>query len=506
VIIDYGGEDMNTESLWAATSPASGFPSLAGNIAADVVIIGGGITGITTAMALSQSGKSVVVLEAMQIGTGTTGYSTGNLYANLDSFLYPLREKWGKDALSAVVRSRRETVDRIEEIVMRHGISCGFHRCSHYLFPTDASQTSEFEQERDAMCDAGLCLTVADVPLRFPVAEGLKLENQAQFHPLAYVRELARRVASDNCRIFESSKATEIDHGSMIVTTERGTVKAQKIVLATHTPKGFNLVQTELGPYREYGVAATLEADDYPEGIFWTMEDPGHSIRSYRQDGRSFLIVIGEKHKTGQQDPDIDYFQRVEDFTRSHFRVRNIDYRWSAQHYRPADHLPYIGCTAASDDIYIATGFGTDGLTYGSLAAFIIADSILGRKSPWQDLYRATRLDPLKGGKDFIHENLNVAKQYVKDYLTRAPVVELSDIRSGHGGIVKISGEKVVVYRDENGAITALSPVCTHLGCIVHWNPLERTWDCPCHGSRFRTDGEVIEGPAIPALEKKTLD
>lgn len=496
---------MNTEPIWAATSVESDFPVFTGDLETDVVIVGGGIAGITAALTLSEAGKSVVVLEAMQVGLGTTGYSTGNLYATVDSYLYQIRKKWDREMMTAVVRSREETVGRMEEIARRRGVTCDFRRCPQYIFPTNAAQHSDFEQEHDAMREAGMMVTLAEVPLPFAVGRGLKLENQAQFHPLAYVRGMAKSIASDRCRIFENSKVVDIEYDALKVTTGRGTVKADKIILATHTPKGFNVIQTELGPYREYGIATTLEEAGFPEGIFWTMEEPSHSLRSCRHDGKDYLIVIGEKHKTGQHDPDVDYFARVEDFCRAHFKVRSVDYRWSAQHYRPADHLPYIGRTAASGDVFIATGFGTDGLTYGSLAAFIISDAIVGRHNPWHDLYRAMRFDPVKGAKDFVQENINVATQYVKDYLTKALVVEPAEIGPGEGGIVKINGEKVAVCRDENGKLTAVSPVCTHLGCLVHWNKLEKSWDCPCHGSRFRPDGEVIEGPAIPGLERKEL-
>jgi Rieske Fe-S protein len=362
------------------------------------------------------------------------------------------------------------------------------------------------QKEHEALREAGFEVSVvAAPPLPLPVLEGLKVENQGQFHPLAYVRGLAQGISSPRCRIFEQSKVLEIDEERLTVATETGKVKGGKIVVATHTPKGFNLIQTELGPYREYAVAATLNDDRYPEGIFWTMEQPGHSIRSYTHDGEKYLVVIGEKHKTGQHDPSIDYLARVEDFTRSHFSVRSIEYRWSAQHYRPADHLPYIGRTASSGDVFVASGFETDGLVYGALAASIIADEIVGRKSRLAELYRATRVTPAKGGKSLIEENVNVAAQYVKGFLGKAQVVEPSGIPPGQGGIVKIEGKQVAVHRDAEGKMEALSPVCTHLGCIVHWNGMEKSWDCPCHGSRFRTDGEVIEGPAISALPRREI-
>ena len=198
----------------------------------------------------------------------------------------------------------------------------------------------------------------------------------------------------------------------------------------------------------------------------------------------------------------MDYFKRVEVFSRSLFAIDTIDFMWSAQNYRPADHLPYIGKTFASNDIYVATGYATNGLLYGPLAARIIADDILGRPNRWEEMYRATRLEPVKGGASIVKENLNVAKQFIK-LPTPAETGRAQDVKRGEGKLAKVNGEEAAVYHDRDGGMHILSPVCTHLGCIVHWNRLEESWDCPCHGSRFRPDGEVIEGPALAPLPKK---
>ena len=496
---------MDTISFWEGTAREAAFPSLTQDEEADVVIIGGGITGITAAHLLSRAGKRVVVLEALRVGLGTTGYSTGNLYATVDNGLYRVRDKWDQETAAAVAKSRGETIDRIERVAAEYDLPCRFVRRPHYLLATEDSQLEPMEQEFGAARDAGLAAELVDeAPLPVPAIRALRIESQAQFHPVIFVRMLAKAIASERCRIFENSGVIAIDDEAMTVTTAGGTVRAGKILLATHTPKGFNILQTELGPYREYGIAADLAEDRYPEGIFWTFEEPGHSIRSYDADGTKYLIVIGEKHKTGQHD-DTDYYEKVEAFARSHFPVKRIAYRWSAQHYRPADELPYIGRSTASGDVYVATGFGTNGLVYGPLAAAILTDDILGRKNPWSDLYDARRFTPAKSAGSFVRENVNVAGQYVRDYLTAADVEKLENIAPGEGSLATIEGEKYAVYRDENGRWTALSPVCTHLGCIVHWNRLEKSWDCPCHGSRFRCDGEVLEGPAMAALKKKEI-
>lgn len=497
---------MANQSFWEGNAHGAGFPVLAENLEADAVIIGGGITGIMTAMKLSEAGKTVVVLEAMRVGRGTTGGSTGNLHVIPDQNLYRIKENWGKRVTAAVVESRRAMLDEIEAVVGRYDLSCGFSRRPHYIFALDEHQALQLNRELEAALEAGLyAAIVPDAPLPISMVEALRIEQQAQFHPLKYVLELAEKIDSERCRIFENSKVTEIDNERMIVKTAQGTVHAGKIIMATHTPKGFNLLQTELGPYREYGLAARLRNDLYPDGLFWSMEEPSHSLRSYEIDGQKYLIVIGEEHKTGQQEKEVDYYGRVEEYIRSHFDVESIDYRWSAQNYQPADGLPYIGKSPKAESVCLATGFGTNGLLYGPLAATLITDELLGVENRWASIYQPNRINPVKAGATFIHENVNVAKQFLKDYVIPGHTDKLQDLKPGEGSVVKVKGEKIAVSRDEHDQVTAVSPVCTHLGCIVHWNRLEKSWDCPCHGSRFNAEGEVIEGPAISALEKKDV-
>lgn len=497
---------MDTTSVWEGTAVANHFPALAQDSDANVVIIGGGITGITAALLLSQAGKQVIVLEALSIGFGTTGHSTGNLYATVDHQLYHIRDKWDQKTATAVARSRNEALDFIEQVATTYNIPCHFFRRPQYIFATDASQVEQMEEEYEATRDAGLDVAlVRDVPLPLAITQALKIEQQAQFHPATYVGELANRVASSGCQIYEHSRVVEIDNDNLIVHTANGSVRAEKIILATHTPVGIHPVQTLLGPYREYALAARLQDEQYPEGIFWSLEQPSHSIRSYDADGTKYLIVIGEEHKTGQHDSEEDYYQKVEQYMRSHFNVEQIAYQWSAQNYQPADLLPYIGRTLGSEHVYMATGFGTDGLIYGTLAARLLTDDILGQENPWQDLYRATRLTPVKSAKEFIKENVDVAQQYAKAILGGVGIESLQDIAPGEGQVAEINGERFAVYRNENNQLTFLSPFCTHMGCLVRWNQPQKSWDCPCHGSRFRFDGEVIEGPALKALEKKEV-
>lgn len=512
---------METESIWAGTAPAGAFPALVGETSVDVCIVGGGITGITAAQLLADGGKTVAVLEACAVGEGTTGYSTGNLHVVPDDGMRLILRKWNRDVAQAVAASRAEMVDHIERTVTTFGLNCAFARRPHFMFALDEKQAEQLEEERKALAAVGLPVSVAtDVPLpaSIGVRSAIRVENQAQFQPAAYTRLLAERIVAESrsrCRVFENSPAVEIDSDKGIVRTPAGTVRADHIIVATHTPKGFNLLHTAVSPYREYGVAAPLPDGPAPEGIFWSMEEPGHSIRSFTADGTRYLIVIGEKHKTGQHDDAVDYYARVEDYARRHFGIgangangasgAAFAYRWSGQHYRSPDALPFIGKTVNSGRAFVATGFGTSGLLWGPVAGQIIADAILGHDNPYAELYAARRFTPAKSAGEFVKENVNVAGQYARDWLSRGAATNIDKIdewQPGEGRLVETDGKKVAVFVDEAGEVHTLSPVCTHMGCIVRWNAPEKSWDCPCHGSRFACTGEVLEGPALAPLKR----
>jgi glycine/D-amino acid oxidase-like deaminating enzyme/nitrite reductase/ring-hydroxylating ferredoxin subunit len=499
---------MNRKSVWEGTAAEARFAPLAGDIETDVAIVGGGMTGITTAQLLSGAGKRVVVLEAHRLGQGTTGHSTGNLHVAVDETLHTIRTKWNDDVLRIVCQSRQSMIDYVEATVRRYAIDCSFGRKAHRIFPTEESQSKSMEQEHEAAVAGGLAASITrDVPLPMAIGKALRIDNQAQFQPASYVKQLAKALQSDACRIHEETRAEEIDAREHVIQTRHGRVRAEKIILATHTPAGFHLVQTELGPYREYGIAVRLEEGaSYPDGIFWTLETPiHHSIRSFEANGVQYLLIIGEKHKVGQHDNGKDYYAKLESYARRHFRVASVEYTWSGQHYKPADALPFIGQSGTNGDLYIATGFSTNGLLYGCVAAHILTDDILGRPNDWAPAFKANRFTPVKSAKDFAKENADVAMQYL-DLLKRGDVQPAADIPAGEGRIVEINGRKTAVHHGSDGSWCALSPICTHLGCVVHWNTHEKSWDCPCHGSRFNPNGEVIEGPAIAPLKRKELN
>lgn len=491
-------------ALWRVSHSPALFPALDADLGVDVIIIGGGITGITTAARLVRAGRTVVVLEAQGIGDGTTGQSTGNLYALVGTGLYELGKKWGDDVVEQVVQSRLLAVDLIERHIIEHGLSCDFRRepWALYTIAGFPDENTQIENEYNAARSVGLDARLTnDLPLPYMIRRAVVVRNQAQFHPFLYVRQLAAAMHSAQCRICEYSPVVEIDLDAGTVHTAMHTVRADHIVMATHTPKGFHVLQTELGPYREYAVAAPMGEKELTGGIFWSAGEDRTSVRLAEIDGRPYVLVIGEKFKTGQNENPEASWLKLEEHLRNRFDIEAATFRWAAQQYRSADGLPYIGSSATSSSLYLATGFGADGLTWGSLAGMMIADEICGRKNPFAELYSPRRFTPMKSAKNFLKENFNVAGRYLKDYTQSADTRQLADLQKGEGGLLEIDGQRVAAFRDQFGRLHTLSPVCTHMKCIVHWNRAEHSWDCPCHGSRFRYDGSVIEGPALSPLK-----
>lgn len=274
--------------------------------------------------------------------------------------------------------------------------------------------------------------------------------------------------------------------------------------MATHLPLFFNVLQTVAAPYLSYMMAARIKSPEYPVGLFWDTAEPYHYTRYYRHNNQSYVVVGGEDHKTGHVTNTEERYENLEKYIRERFDIEEVEYKWSAQYYEPADGLPYIGKSPFSNDMYVATGFSGDGLVYGTIAGIIISDMIGEKENAWLKAYNSTRFTPAASAADFIKENADVAKQFVKDRLISDPV-DVSEVQVGEGKIVKINGEKMAVSRDENYELHAVSPVCTHMKCFVHWNKSEKSWDCPCHGSRFSMEGEVIYGPAVKDLAKKEI-
>lgn len=496
---------MDTESIWQTYSGVTHFPALEGEIEVDVAIIGGGICGITCAQLLSDSGLKVAVVEAGKIGESNTGHSTGNLYDIYGELLNQTRNYFNPEIVSQIVSSRKEAVDLIERNINHYNIDCDFRRVPWFYFSAHKDADTYIVKAKKTLEEIERSFeygTFSDSRMR--PRKAIKVHGQAQFNPLRYVQGLAQAIAGEKCLIFEDSKVEEIHEGeSKELITSIGKVNAKKLIHATHSPKGLLPLHAMLGPYREYGIACKIKNPQLPGGIYWGLyvDQEITSIRQYERNGEHYLLVVGEAHKVGQGDSNY-HLGRLENFAASHFEVEELTHRWGGQHYRPADHIPYIGRRSKGTKTYIATGFSTHGLVFGTVAASLISDLINGRENPFEDLYSPTRFNPMKSAPKFIKENVNVFKQMVKDYIGRQDEIPFADIARGEGKVVEFDGHKMAACRNEEGQLQVCSAICTHLGCVVHWNNAEMSWDCPCHGSRFRTDGEVIEGPALKALAR----
>lgn len=495
------------EAVWTAPHlRKEKFPPPESDVRVDVAIIGGGITGLSCAHTLSREGYRVAVFEAKCIGESTTGLSTGNLYTTIDERLFSISSKHDKKALKAVVEARSQAIDFIEERVREFDISCSFERVPFHLFSDPGGETAEeVRREAEAAREAGLTVS-GDLPAGFPFKAGevMTLPDQAQFNPLTYIIGLAEGLESDTCRIYEHTRVTSITDGEPCrLETEHGRVEARFIIQATHSPKGRYGVHLAMGSYREFAVAARLHQELPANGIYWqTKKDMQYSIRPYHTDDDDYLVALGESHKVGHAREAEEEIRDLTEYLREHFQVEDLSYLWAAQNYRPVDHLPYIGRSLTESNVFIATGFAADGLVWGTVAAAILPELIRRNEHPWASFFDPRRFTPVASMKKLLKEASSATKHLVKDHLFYGEADALRDIPKGEGRTIELENEKVAAYRDEQDELHVVSSVCPHMGCVVHWNSREKSWDCPCHGSRFSVDGEVLEGPALEDLGK----
>ncbi|MBZ4399686.1 FAD-dependent oxidoreductase [Myxococcus sp. AS-1-15] len=499
-------ETRTHRSLWTLTTPTRDFPTLPGDLTVDVAVIGGGMAGLTTAWLLKRAGKRVAVLEMNRILSGQTGQTTAHLTELLDTPYATLRRDFGEKGARLAASSSRAAMEQIASLVEELRLDCDFQRVPMFQYAETARELQSLEEEVSAARDAGLLATLTQrVPLPFAVKGALRVEDQALFHPRKYLLGLADRIPGEGCHLFENTRVLEVRDGKPCrVVTDRGVVTATDVVEATTTPLNRVFMHTKLFPYRTYAVAGPLDGALEP-AQYYDCKEPYHYIRTQPVDGRTYVIVGGEDHKVGAEEDTARCYAALEDFARERFPVESITHRWSGQVIEPADGLAYIGRDSARKHVYVATGFSGTGMTFGTLAGMLLTDLILGRENPFAALYDATRVKPMAGVKDFIQENAEVAFRFVADRLARPDGKHLSEVAPGEAKVLEVDGQKVAVYREEDGTSHAVSPVCTHLGCHVHWNGAERSWDCPCHGARFSPTGKVLNGPAVKDLPSRKL-
>jgi glycine/D-amino acid oxidase-like deaminating enzyme/nitrite reductase/ring-hydroxylating ferredoxin subunit len=495
-------KNIYTKAIWSSVPLAeTHFSALSADKVTDVVIIGAGITGLSTAYNLVKSGKKVIVVESREIGMGTTGFSTGNLYVPTAQF-HTIRSKHGKKALDDIIWARSAALTFIRERISEFNIDCALTNVPWCYSTVNDDDVKGVENEQEAMKYAGLPV-YSTIPDQFPFdAKSIALlEDQSQINPLQYVKKLAAEIAGDNCQIYENTRVTGIKDGdTCVVETTGGTIRAGKVVQATHTPKGIYAVHAVMEVYREFALAVQLNQEAPQKGIYWIRDGQNkYSIRTYTTHEGNFAIVINETQKLGHKERTEENFENLERYIRARFEVGKVKYLWAAQKYMPADYLPYIGTSPLQSNVYIATGFSSDGLIYGTAASIIISDLITGKENPWAKTFDPRRFTPLASAEKAMKENIDVVRHFVKDYI-KGTEKEFTGLQIGEAKLIDFNGKKSAAYRDENEQLHIVSATCPHLGCIVHWNSAEKSWDCPCHGSRFSYDGEVLEGPAINGL------
>lgn len=482
---------------------------LEGTVSADVCVVGGGVAGLLTALELAERGRSVVVLERQAPGAGDTALTTSHLTAMLDVRYCQLSQMHGEQAAVEIAKSHLRAIAHLERVTNRYDIDCDFHRVSGFLCAQTVTQAAKLKDERDAAIAAGIrCELVRRAPRAIADGPALHVPNQAQMDPLKFLAGVIETLKRLNVKIYAPVTVQKIEpladsHRFEIGTSVGATVAATHVVVATGTPINDRMtMHTKQAAYRTYAVS--LQLDQVSPFLYWDMEDPYHYVRTAIDavTQSPILIVGGEDHRVGQGPESGSPFDHLVDWARARFpEARDVLSQWSGQVFEPHDGLAFIGRNPGSKGEYIVTGESGNGMTYSAIAAELIADLIDGKPNPSEKLYEPSRKPTsLSAIGEFVRENLNTAEQYT-DWLGPADESNADDIPRGHGAVVRRGLKRVAIYVDDAGRRRELSATCPHLGGVVAWNPIEKSWDCPCHGSRFDCRGAVIEGPAATNLE-----
>ena len=501
-------------SVWEAEVPQRETSPLAGDANADVCVVGAGITGMTTAYLLAKAGKHVVVLDKDAIGGGETGQTTAHLTSALDDYYHRLAKMHGEDGARLAFESHQAAIELVGGIAAEEGIACDYREVDGYWFADGEARghdllEAELEGARRAGAHAELLGRIPGLP--FDSGTALRFPRQAQFHPLKYLAGLADAIARLGGRIHTGTRVQEVEGGARVQVKGEGfTVNAGAAVVATNPPIHDRLaIHTKQAPFRTFVIAARIPAATIPAGLFWDTRSPYHYIRTQPvadDPSREWLIIGGEDHKQAHHDDADERFAALLEWAGPRFGIQDAELRWSGMVMEPADCLAFIGRDPGGrENVYVATGDSGNGMTHGTVAGILLSDLILGRASPWEELYEPARKRlSVEAVKEFVTETLDVAAQYAKLAPTGGDVGSGDEVAPGTGAVLQRGLQKVAAYRDAQGTLHEMSALCTHLQCVVRWNSLEESWDCPCHGSRFAPTGDVLTGPAIAPL--KPLD
>jgi glycine/D-amino acid oxidase-like deaminating enzyme/nitrite reductase/ring-hydroxylating ferredoxin subunit len=501
---------MDTTPYWIDSAPLPRFPSIERNVEVDVVVVGGGMVGITAAYLLKRAGRTVALLERERCARVDTGHTTAHVTAVVDLSRQDAVKTFGKDVARAIWDANSAAIDQIVHNIRAEDIACDFRWVPGYLHaPFEGAESKDrkfLEREAEVARELEIkCEFVESIP-HFGLP-GVKFPHQALFHPRKYLAALAEQIPGNGSQVFEKSAVEEVKDDPFIVKAGGHEIRCSQVVMATHNPlvgtagiTGATLFQSKLALYSSYVIGARVPAEKIPEASFWDIDEPYNYLRVERKRGYDYAIFGGEDHKTGQESDTTAPYRRLEERLLRLIPEATVDHRWSGQVIDTNDGLPFIG--ELTENQFAATGFAGNGMTFGTLGAMMATDWVLKRKNPWSDIFDPGRKKIHGGTWTYLKENKDYPYYLLRDWLGGAEGKSLRALKRGQGKILNLDGKKVAAYRDGEGAVTLCSPVCTHMKCIVGWNDAEQTWDCPCHGSRFKPNGEVISGPAEEPLER----
>jgi glycine/D-amino acid oxidase-like deaminating enzyme/nitrite reductase/ring-hydroxylating ferredoxin subunit len=503
--------DGKLESPWQKTSypnTQSNGPQHPDDIY-DCLIVGGGITGLTAALLLQKAGRKTIIAEAANIGFGTTGGTSAHINTFADTNYKEAESAFGEDGAQLFADAVLEGFGLISSNIDKYQISCDYATKTGFVYAETEEEISMLDNMYKGTVKVGVPVQyVEEVPTPVKYIKALQFDGQAQFHPLKYLKGLeaayiaAGGIVQENMMIKNLSNEDDIH----IAETETTVIRACNVIYATHMPPGITVLNFEAAPYRSYVLAVKLKSSKYPDALIYDCQDPYHYIRTHVIDGEELLIVGGADHKTGHSDP-AKAFADLEKYVRNYYNVSSVKYRWSSQYYIPADGLPYIGqMPLTADGVYCATGYNGNGMMLGSVAGKILSDLVRKRPNRYAELFSPSRIKPIDSFKEFVRENADVVYHFVADRINIHEIDYIKRLQPGTGKVVEVDGKKIAAYRDEQGNVHALSPVCTHAGCIVNWNAEEKTWDCPCHGARYTIEGRVLTGPATRGLSSISIE
>jgi len=493
------------DPLWSHTADLPEFPALGADANCDVCVVGAGIAGLATAYRLAREGVNVLVVDRAQVAAGETHHTTAHLASAQDDGVVTLEKQHGEEGARHAVESHAAAIDWLEETAREEDIACDFRRVPGYLFLAPGDEPDLLDSELDASRRAGLDVQrQARAPLpAFDTGPCLAFQNQARFHPLRFMGGLAEALVRRGGRIHGHTRVVEVDDthatGPRRVRTADGhTILAEHVVLATNAPAGKYLVTMKMVPYRTF-VSTLRLTGEVPDALYWDTADPYHYVRLAEDAEGPLLIVGGGDYRTGTEDAGREKLRGLEEWARERFPAGDVAYQWSGQVLEPADAMAFIGEVRTESRVYMITGDSGQGMTHGAIGALLLGDLIRGRENVWQDLYSPARLSASATG-EYLKDAARVGSRYL-EWLRPGQVDSVDEVPAGQGAVMRDGAAPVAVYRDEQGRVHRRSAVCTHAGCIVRWNSSDAHWECPCHGSRFSPQGEVVGGPAVLDLE-----